>query len=174
MFKTTFPRAIIIGAVIVSSSGCTSLPPMMTGHASSSAAVYGPDQAQRTERVRLGTVVSLRSVLIDASDASKAAGSGIGGLVGALAGRQIGDGKGQQIATVVGAVAGLIGGQRIAAAAYKQPGIAVTVELDDGAIVSVTQAADIGMTLGQRVQVSGNGYGVSRVTPLDNEPSARR
>lgn len=170
MSKTQFFRRILAAAAVLSIGACTTLPPALTGQSSSSATTYSPDQAQRAECVRLGTVITVRSVLIDASAARKATGSGIGGALGALLGQQVGSGNGKKIATVAGAVAGLVGGNRIAAAAYKEPGLAVTVELDGGEIVTVTQAADVPLTVGQRVQVVGSAYGssVSRVTPLDS------
>jgi outer membrane lipoprotein SlyB len=170
MSNTQFFCRILAAAAVLSIGACTTLPPALTGQSSSSATIYSPDQAQRTERVRMGTVITVHSVLVDASAARKATGSGIGGALGALLGQQVGSGNGKKFATVAGALAGLVGGNRIAAAAYKEPGLAVTVELDGGEIVTVTQAADVPLTVGQRVQVVGSAYGnsVSRVTPLES------
>lgn len=166
MSKTIFLSGAVITALAM--GGCTTLPTAINGTMQSSANRYEQPQAQRAVQVRLGTVVAVRHVDIAATGLQVGTGSGVGALAGALAGRLIGDGKGQQIAQVAGAIGGGIAGNKIAAGAFKQPGLAITVELADKTAIEVTQAADVLIVAGMRVQIVGSGYGSDpvRVLPL--------
>lgn len=115
-------------------------------------------QAQQTQGVQLGTVVAVRSVTIAATTTETAGGSAIGAALGGLLGHQVGNGKGRTLATVAGAVAGGLGGNLVGQHAYQQPGLEISVKLDGGNVVSVTQAADVDIAVGERVQlIAGNG-----------------
>lgn len=150
-------------------AGCASLPPGLAGGYSTSADAYSIGQARQAQNVRLGVVVAVRNVELAPDPTTKAVGSGIGALIGGLVGHQIGGGNGKTVATAAGAIAGAVGGNKVAARAWRQPGLAVTVKLDGGQAIEVTQAADIALHAGQRVEVIGNGWGNSpvRVVPLD-------
>jgi len=168
--RTTF---ILSGLVAVSLlAGCANLPPSLAGHYRSSADVYTPDQAQQTQNVKLGTVLSVRHVSISATSTQTAGGSAIGAALGGLLGHQVGSGNGRTIATVAGALGGAVAGNLAGQHAYQQPGLAITVKLDDGHVVSLTQAADVALSVGQRVQlISGAYYGESsRVIPFGAAP----
>lgn len=153
-------------AVAIALGGCTTLPPAMAGGFQSSANAYSVGQAQAVQNVRLGTVLAVRSVTISTSGAMKAGGSVVGAALGGLAGHQIGGGNGKKVATVAGAILGAIGGNKVAASTYRQPGLAIAVKLDSGRAIEVTQAADVAISAGQRVQVVGNGYGSDPVRVL--------
>lgn len=161
---------LLSGAVVVALAlgGCTTLPTAINGVMQNSANRYTQPQAQQAVRVRLGTVIAVRRVDIAATPLQVGTGSGVGAALGALAGRLIGDGKGKTAAQVAGAIGGGIAGNKIAAGAFKQPGLAITIELDDKTAIEVTQAADVQVSAGQRVQVIGSGYGADpvRVIPL--------
>lgn len=147
--------------------GCAGLPPTMGGGYQSSADRYTVGQAQSVGQVNLGTVLVARRVLIAAPESATAPGSALGALAGYYAGSQIGSGNGRRAAALIGALAGAAGGQYVAGSAYQQPGLQITVRLDNGQIVSVTQAADIPFSVGERVELITGGWGQpARVMPL--------
>ena len=159
----------ITALALLALAGCASLPPGLAGGYSTSADAYNIGQARRSQNVRLGVVIAVRDVELAPDPSTKVVGSGIGALIGGLVGHQIGGGNGKTVATAAGAIAGAVGGNKVAARAYRQPGLAVTVKLDGGQAIEVTQAADIAIHAGQRVEVIGNGWGDSpvRVVPLN-------
>jgi len=143
--------------------GCAT-PMMGTGTPQASAQGYTINGAQSVQSVQLGTVLAVHAVVIAGQ------GSGAGALGGALAGgaigHQIGNGNGQKLATVMGALAGLMGGQALEGAAAKESGLLVTVKLDNGQLLAITQAADVTLTVGERVQVLMDRTGKARALPL--------
>ena len=86
-----------------------------------------------------------------------------GGIVGGVAGSNIGGGKGATIGTVLGAVAGGVAGQAIEEHASKKNGLEITVKLDGGQLVAITQEADEQFHPGERVRIL-SGRGTSRVS----------
>ena len=165
--------AIAITAALL--AGCASLPPGMTGQYPNSADTYTPGQSQQVQQVRLGTVLSVRDVQIAATGTQTGTGSVLGAVVGGLLGHSVGGGNGKTLATVAGAIGGGIGGNLIASHAYTQPGLEVTVRLDDGRIIDVTQAADVAITPGERVQLISTYYGEpARVVPIASTPTPAR
>lgn len=169
MRSTSLLSGLIAGALL---TGCANLPPSLTGEYHNSADVYTPGQAQQVQNVRLGVVLSVRPVIIAAKQTQTAGGSAIGAVLGGLLGHQVGDGNGRTIATVAGALGGAVAGNLTGQHAYQQPGLEISVKLDDGHVVSLTQAADVTLTVGERVQlISGAYYGESsRVIPLEAAP----
>lgn len=164
--RIRIPRvAIVIAAALL--AGCASLPPGMTGQYPNSADTYTPGQSQQIQQVQLGTVLSVRDVRIAATGTQTGTGSALGALAGGLLGHSIGGGKGKTLATVAGGITGMIGGNLLAEHAYTQPGLEVTVRLDNGRVVSLTQAAfDVAITPGERVQLISAYYGEpARVIP---------
>lgn len=126
-----------------------------------SASVYEPYQAMNEQSVRLGTVESVREVTITSRD------SGVGGMTGAalggLAGSNVGSGKGSVTAGIAGAVAGGIIGQRAEGRVASRRGLEITIKLDNGDMVAVTQQADELFRPGERVRLLSDGYS-TRVT----------
>ena len=162
--KTKILTATLATALL---AGCASLPPGMTGQYPNSADVYTPGQSQQVQQVQLGTVLSVRSVRIAATGTQTGTGSALGALAGGLLGHSVGGGRGRTLATVAGAIGGGIGGNLVAQHAYTQPGLEVTVRLADKQIIDVTQAADVPITPGERVQLISAYYGEpARVLPL--------
>jgi outer membrane lipoprotein SlyB len=139
-------------------TGCAQLPP-------ASPLAYGVSQAQQVQQVQLGTVLAVLRVSIQPNSSGL---GGIGGMAaGGFLGHQIGGGRGQTAATVLGAIAGAIAGNRAENAATQSPGVQVTVRLDTGSVIAVTQAADLPLSVGERVQVVGGGWGqAARIMPI--------
>ena len=151
-------------AALLTLGGCATNPMTGTGVPQASAQGYTVSGAQSVQAVQLGTVLAVRPVEIAGQ------GSGIGAIGGALAGgaigHQIGNGNGQKLATIAGALAGLMGGQALEGSVAKESGLLVTVRLDRGQVLAITQADDVQLAVGERVQVLAGRGGKARVLPL--------
>ncbi|MHB1700898.1 MAG: outer membrane lipoprotein [Acidobacteriaceae bacterium] len=159
---------LVIPAILATLlTGCAGVPPMLGGAPSSSALNYTPGQAQQAQAVQLGTVVSVQPITISAPDSATGGGGLLGALAGGYVGSRIGNGNGSKVAAVLGAIAGGMGGEAATNAAYKQAGVQVSVKMDGGGVFAVTQAADVPLTIGERVEVVG-GY-PARVLPMPKD-----
>ncbi|MHB8759362.1 MAG: hypothetical protein ACYC5S_04470, partial [Thiobacillus sp.] len=83
--------------------------------------------------------------------------------VGGVAGSSVGGGRGSVIGATVGAVLGGLGGAAAEEAVTRDEGLEITVKLDSGRRIAVTQAADEEFRVGDRVRVLSGG-GVTRVS----------
>lgn len=92
---------------------------------------------------------------------------GVGAIVGAvgggLLGSLIGGGTGRDVAIAVGAIGGGLAGHEVQKKYDTQPGSIVTVRLDSGVLVEVTQPVDPDLKVGDKVMVQGQGEN-ARVT----------
>lgn len=130
-----------MAVAFLSLGGCVSLPAGMQGYLPSGATTYTTEQVRTAETVHGGTVVSVRQTEIQSDAMQKGIGSGVGGAVG---------------------------GNLVASKAYRQPALIVTVKLAGGETIASTQAADVELHTGERVQVFGRGNGGSpfRILPI--------
>lgn len=131
---------------------------------SASSSVYTYGQAQREQIVRLGTVESVRNVVIQ-NDRSSGAGALAGGALGGVAGSSIGGGRGQVLAAIGGGLLGAMAGDRVEQGMGKASGLEITVRLDNGETRVIAQEADVAIGVGQRVRVISGG-GPTRVAPM--------
>ncbi|WP_240980016.1 glycine zipper 2TM domain-containing protein [Ramlibacter agri] len=106
--------------------------------------------------VRFGQITSIEAVTIEANQ-RLGLGAVAGAVVGGLLGNQIGGGTGRDIATVAGAVAGGFAGQQVQNRYAGQPGQRITLQMDTGEMVSITQPADANLRVGDRVRIDGAG-----------------
>ncbi|MNQ32297.1 glycine zipper 2TM domain-containing protein [Pseudomonas sp. Irchel s3a18] len=96
--------------------------------------------------------------------------SGVGAILGGLAGvgigSLIGNGTGRDVAMVAGALAGAAGGNYAEKKHYDQPQQAqqVIVRVKSGVLVSVTQPVNPALTKGSNVYIEGSGN-EARVVP---------
>ncbi len=67
-------------------------------------------------------------------------GAGAGAVVGGVAGSTVGGGRGSVVGATVGAVLGGVGGAAAEEAITRQRGLEITVKLDSGRMIAVTQA----------------------------------
>ena len=148
--KVTFLAVLAIVTVL---SGCAS-----PGLGSNS---YSREQARREQSVRMGYVESVREVRLEGTRSG--VGPVAGAAVGGLAGSTIGHGRGSIAGAVLGAVAGGVAGQAIEQGTTAKRGLEVTVKLDNGPMVAVTQEADENFQPGDRVRILSDGV-TSRVT----------
>ncbi|RDI99386.1 hypothetical protein DVT68_00535 [Dyella solisilvae] len=111
--------------------------------------------------VQWGIVRGLRDVTIQSD--SRGVGTATGAAIGGIAGSTVGGGsRANAVGAIAGGVAGGAAGNAIARNA--RPGVEITVELDGGRTVAVTQDGTSGdFRVGDRVQVSSDG-GTTRVT----------
>lgn len=129
--------------------------------ASTSGGAYSREQARTPQQVQMGVVESVREVQIEGTKTP--IGPAAGAVVGGVAGSSIGRGKGSTIGAVVGAVAGGVAGAAIEEGVTRTKGLEITVKLDNGKFLAITQAADEVFRPGERIRVL-TGGGVTRVT----------
>jgi len=124
---------------------------------------YSREQARGVQEVQMGVVEALREVKIEGTKSG--IGPAAGAVVGGVAGSEVGGGKGSIIGSVLGAVAGGVAGGAVEEGATRQKGIEITVKLDGGRTIAVTQAVDPNESfqIGDRVRILSGG-GVTRVT----------
>jgi outer membrane lipoprotein SlyB len=129
---------------------------------SSSSAVYRSSDTQREQTVRMAVVESVREVTIQRD--SKGIGTVGGAVIGGIAGSSVGGGRGQDIATVVGAIGGMVAGQAIENQANQRKGYEITLKYDSGETRVIVQEADVEIRAGDRVRVVTGPNGALRVT----------
>lgn len=134
---------------------------MLAACASQSGSSYSREQTRSEQTVRLGVVESVRNVTIEGTKSG--VGAVAGAAVGGIGGSHVGKGKGSTVGTVVGAVLGGVAGHAIEDSTTKKAGLEITVKLENGQLIAVTQAADEQFRPGERVRVVSGG-GVTRVT----------
>ena len=164
--KTILTLSTLAAALAL--GGCA-MPPTMGGQYQSSAYNYSTGQAQQVQQVQLGTVLAVHRVTIRAGQGVTGTGSALGAVAGGFVGSRVGQGTGSAVGAVVGALAGAAGGNMVAGSAYRQPGLQITVRLGNGQTIAVTQAADVSIHPGQRVELLGSQYGwgqPARVVPI--------
>lgn len=106
--------------------------------------------------VRFGQITSIEAVTIE-SEQKLGLGAVLGAVAGGVLGNQIGGGTGREVATVAGAVAGGYAGQKVQNKYAGQPGQRITVQMDGGQMVGITQPADNSLRVGDRVRIDGAG-----------------
>ncbi len=123
---------------------------------------YERSEARRVYEVKMGVVEAVRNVNLEGTQSG--VGAVAGGVVGGIAGSEVGGGKGQAVGAVVGAVLGGLGGAAAEEAITRKPGLEITVRLDAGRTIAVTQE-DTGerFSVGDRVRILESG-GQARIT----------
>ena len=125
---------------------------------------YTRGQVRGEQSVRIGTVENVRDVTIDARDTGT--GTLAGAAIGGVAGSTVGGGS---RANAVGAIAGALVGGIIGSAVEKnnndRVGVEVTVRLEGGKMIAITQEKDEDFRVGDRVRIL-SGQGTTRVTRL--------
>lgn len=122
---------------------------------------YSRDQTRAVQQVQMGVVESVREVNIEGTKTP--IGAGAGAVVGGVAGSTVGSGKGSIVGAALGAVLGGLGGAATEEAVTRQKGVEITVRLDSGRMLAITQAADEEFRVGDRVRVL-SGAGATRVS----------
>lgn len=142
--------AMLVAAMVL--GGCAS---------SMSGGAYTRSQARQAQEVQMGVVESVRQVNLEGTKTP--VGTVAGAAVGGIAGSSIGSGKGSMVGAVLGAVAGGVAGSAIEEGVTRKTGLEITVRLNSGRMIAVTQEADEDIRPGDKVRVLSGG-GVTRVT----------
>lgn len=129
--------------------------------ASQSGGTYSRAQARQVQEVEMGVVESVRQVQLEGTKTP--IGAVAGAAVGGIAGSNIGGGKGQAVGAILGAVGGGLAGAAVEEGVTRKPGLEITVRLDSGRLIAVTQEADETFSPGERVRIISGG-GVTRVS----------
>lgn len=143
---------VIASACVVVLAGCA---PSMSGSA------YSRTQARQAQDVEMGVVESVREVQIEGTKTP--IGAAAGAVVGGVAGSTVGGGRGSTVAAVLGAVGGGLAGAAVEEGVTRRKGLEITVRLDSGRMMAVTQEADEAFAPGERVRILSGG-GVTRVS----------
>lgn len=156
--KTTFAAAIL--AATAALSGCASNAPFGNSNQG-----YNDGYNNRDNRASSGQVQgsgTIDSIQVVQGKAPTGGGSAIiGGLVGALAGNQVGSGGGRTAATIAGGVGGALVGNNIEAnRANNAPEMyQINIRMENGEFRSVTQDTVGDLHVGNRVRiVDGRAY----------------
>lgn len=128
---------------------------------SMSGGAYSREQARQVQEVKMGVVESVRHVKIEGTKSP--VGAGAGAVIGGIAGSNVGQGKGSTVGTILGAVAGGVAGSMIEEGVTGKDGLEITVKLENGHLIAVTQEADEAFSVGERVRVLSGG-GVTRIS----------
>jgi outer membrane lipoprotein SlyB len=80
----------------------------------------------------------------------------LGGIAGGVIGHQIGGGHGNTVATIGGAIAGAVVGSEVEKRRVEGTRYRITVRLASGATLSVDEAAEVNLRVGDRVRVENN------------------
>jgi outer membrane lipoprotein SlyB len=141
---------LAVGLVLV--SGCAT---------HSTPSTFNRSEVGAARTVEMGTIRGLRDVTIQSD--SRGIGTATGAALGGIAGSTIGSGtRANTAGAVAGAVAGGAAGNAMARG--QRAGVEVTVELDSGRTIAVTQdGTSQQFRVGDRVQVSSDGT-TTRVT----------
>lgn len=135
---------------------------VLGGCASSmSGGAYTRDQARQVQEVKMAVVESVRHVKIEGTKTP--VGTGAGAVIGGIAGSNVGSGKGSTVAAILGAVAGGMAGSAVEEGVTGKDGLEITVKLENGRLIAITQEADEQFRVGDRVRVLSGG-GVTRVS----------
>ncbi|MDB2401555.1 glycine zipper 2TM domain-containing protein [Litoricolaceae bacterium] len=147
--------AISISLLTVGLTGCVS---------GLQGSTYSRSEARQVQEVEFGTVLSTNPVVIEGKQSG--AGQLPGAIIGGVAGSSVGEGKGQQIFTILGAVGGAVVGSMIEEQATRTQGLELTIKMDSGKTLSIVQEVDNVNVFreGQRVRVLTQGA-MARVSP---------
>ena len=125
---------------------------------------YTRGQVRGEQTVRMGTVDSVRDVGIDARNTGTGtlAGAAIGGVAGSTVG---GGSRANAAGAIAGAVVGGLIGNAVEKSGNDRKGVEVTVRLEDGRLIAITQEKDEDFRTGDRVRIL-SGQGATRVTRI--------
>jgi outer membrane lipoprotein SlyB len=88
---------------------------------------------------------------------SSGGGALAGAVIGGVAGHQLGEGRGNDAATIIGVVGGALAGNAIEKNAKKKTEYVVVVAMDDGRTQRFTLSASPGFAAGDKVKVVDGG-----------------
>ena len=123
---------------------------------------YNANQTRSVQQVQTGVVTNVRQVMIRDNN-EPPVGALAGAAAGGIAGSHVGGGNGQIVGAVLGAVLGGVGGNAVQNQVTTQKGLEITVRLDSGRTIAVTQAANEQFYVGDSVRILSDN-GVTRIS----------
>lgn len=129
---------------------------------SKSGQVYTRDEARKVQTVEMGTVESVKQVLIEGTKTP--VGTAAGGVTGGVLGNQIGSGSGRTVATVFGVLIGAAAGTAAEEGITRKQGLEIVVSKDNGQTIVVVQEADVMFASGDRVRIIRSNTGNIRIS----------
>lgn len=146
-------KLCVVLVLVVITSACAS---------SKSGKVYSRDETQNVQTVEVGTVIAVENVLIEGTKTpiGAAAGTVAGGIIGAGSAGSSGD----RVRGVIGAVVGGVVGAAAEEGFTRRKGQEITIELDDGGVISIVQEADQKIAINDTVRILTQPNGTKRVT----------
>ncbi|HEC05024.1 MAG TPA: hypothetical protein ENI84_02355 [Thiothrix sp.] len=145
MFKTLFTHSltILIGSTVL--LGCSSTSAPVTEEKA------GTIKRERIVEVQTGMVTGVKKVTVLGKRNS--AGNTVGRTVGSIAGGTLGVGYGSVAGSIIGGVLGGVAGSSADKELQKKAGLEISVRLDTGQRVTVTQLAEESFRSGDRVKL---------------------
>lgn len=117
--------------------------------------VYVSEDPQAAYRASHGSITKIEQV--EVSGGTSGAGAVIGGIVGGVAGHQVGQGRGKDVATIAGAVGGvLIGNEVEKRNTAPKTFYRVSVRLDNGGSRTFEQGSLSNLEVGDRIRIDRN------------------
>lgn len=173
---------LLLFATLVLSAGCAG--PGMGGKSGMGGmgASRGAEPVLGESEVRYGRIERIDPMSLE-GDHQLGVGHVLGAVGGAALGHQFGGGKGRVVAQVLGSLGGgYLGGQVQNKYVERRPGQHITVALNSGVAVGVTQPADAGLRVGDCVRIDGSGQGARVVRAncvaggavVDSRPTGER
>lgn len=125
---------------------------------------YSRGETRQVQQVEYGRVEAVSPVVIEGTQSG--VGQLPGAIVGGIAGSAVGEGKGQEIFTVLGALGGAVLGSTIEENVTRAQGLELTLKMDSGKTLSIVQEVERvdAFQVGQRVRVLTQGR-LARVSP---------
>lgn len=151
---------LLLAAVpyVIRHTGSATAPGSATAAAASSPALGAPGRANEAMApspcVDCAEVVAIRTLRKDGD--SSGVGAVGGGLVGAIAGHQVGAGRGKEAMTVLGAIGGVLGGNEVEKKVKATTQYLVDLRMADGSMRTLAQGVPPPYTVGTPVRVRGN------------------
>jgi outer membrane lipoprotein SlyB len=112
--------------------------------------VYSPGSAQHAQSVEYGTVEGIKAARVEGEGYI---GTGMGAVVGGLAGTNVGQGRGQIVGVLAGALIGATAGKALDKKTGSQDAQEILVRRANGALMSVVQGNDQVLKVGDRVAI---------------------
>lgn len=152
---------IIVLILIVLLTSCQSSTDRLTQD-ERGANTYSSAETGKLSSVLEGSIVSIKEIKLSGS---KAMGTGVGGTLGAIAGaRAVGDNDNDKAAAaIVGGLLGAVVGREIEESATASTGFEFLIRLNNGKIKSFVQKSQQGLSVGDQVYIL-HGDGVIRLT----------
>ncbi|MEZ5448092.1 MAG: glycine zipper 2TM domain-containing protein [Thiolinea sp.] len=154
MIIRTTTTLLLLGTTLLGVTACSNAP--------TSSDVYSTASTGVLQEVKFGEVLGVRNIIIEQN--STETGQAAGGIIGAVAGSEVGKGKGRIVGGVVGAVAGSAIGSVVDRNVQARPGVELTLRMDSGRTVAIVQLAGEVFQPGERVKVLTDRNGRARVT----------